>query len=359
MPRDLAWGLSDGGGPPWPLMNSLKPIEIIGGGLAGLSLGLALRRAGVPVTLYEAGSYPRHRVCGEFITGLSPTTISRLQLGPILADALHHREVAWFIDGKAPRIQQLPAPALGVSRHALDARLAAAFTQAGGDLRPQSRVTDDTPRPGRIFANGRRHGRSPWLGLKIHALNLPLERDLELHLGDKVYVGLTRVEDGRVNLCGRFRRRPLSAPGAELIVQYLEAAGLPALAARLRTAKFDAGSFSAVAALCFDARVPDSPRVQLGDACAMIPPFTGNGMAMAFQGAETALTPLLAYAHDRCDWRTTSSLIRTRLRHRFRVRLASARLLHPYLLQSSRQRWLAALARARLLPFRSFYSMLH
>ena len=61
-------------------MNSLKPIEIIGGGLAGLSLGLALRRAGVPVTLYEAGSYPRHRVCGEFITGLSPTTISRLQV---------------------------------------------------------------------------------------------------------------------------------------------------------------------------------------------------------------------------------------------------------------------------------------
>jgi menaquinone-9 beta-reductase len=45
-------------------MTLSRPIEIIGGGLAGLSLGRALARAGVPVTVYEAGNYPRHRVCG-------------------------------------------------------------------------------------------------------------------------------------------------------------------------------------------------------------------------------------------------------------------------------------------------------
>lgn len=337
----------------------MKPIVIIGGGLAGLSLGLALRREGVPVTLHEAGSYPRHRVCGEFITGLSPVTIARLQLGPFLADALPHREVAWFIGGQSTRIQQLPAPALGLSRHALDARLAAAFVEAGGDLRLHSRVTDDSPQPGRIFATGRRHGRSPWLGLKIHALNLPLQRDLELHLGDQAYVGLTRVEDGRANICGLFRRRKLTGHGSALLHRYLEAAGMAALTARLRSAIFDEDSFCAVAAVSFDARVPASLRVQLGDACAMIPPFTGNGMAMAFQSAETALTPLLAYARGRSDWRTASNLIRTRLRRRFRVRLASARLLHPYLLQTSRQRWLAAAARASLLPFRSLYAILH
>ena len=340
-------------------MNSPKPIEIIGGGLAGLSLGLALRREGVPVTLHEAGTYPRHRVCGEFITGLSATTIARLQLGPFLADALPHREVAWFSAGRPPSIQQLPAPAHGLSRHTLDARLAAAFTAAGGDLRVLSRVTDPATPPGRVFANGRRQGRSPWIGLKIHVLNLALERDLELHLGDQAYVGLTRVEDGRVNLCGLFRRRRLAAPGAELIIQYLAAAGLPALATRLRSAQVDVASFSAVAALSCDARVPASARVQLGDACAMIPPFTGNGMAMAFQGAETALGPLLAYARGLADWPATGRLIRTRLRNRYRLRLASARLLHPYLLQNSRQRWLSALARAQLLPFRTFYALLH
>ena len=340
-------------------MKPLRPIEIIGGGLAGLSLGLALRREGVPVTIHEAGAYPRHRVCGEFITGLAATTIARLQLAPFLADALPHREVAWFIAGRPAHIQRLPAAALGLSRHALDQRLAAAFISAGGDLRLHSRVTDDTPRPGQVFANGRRQGRSPWVGMKIHARNLPLERDLELHLGDDVYVGLTRVEDDHVNICGLFRRRRLAAPGADLMIKYLDAAGLPALARRLRAAECDPGSFCAVAALSYDARVTDSVRVQVGDASAMIPPFTGNGMAMAFQGAETALAPLLAYARGRSDWPTTGRLVRDRLRRRFRLRLASARLLHPYLLQQSRQRWLAALVRARLLPFRPFYAMLH
>ena len=32
-----------------------RTIEIVGGGLSGLSLGVALRRAGVPVVLHEAG----------------------------------------------------------------------------------------------------------------------------------------------------------------------------------------------------------------------------------------------------------------------------------------------------------------
>ena len=39
-----------------------RTVTIIGGGLAGLTLGLALRQRDVPVTVCEAGTYPRHRV---------------------------------------------------------------------------------------------------------------------------------------------------------------------------------------------------------------------------------------------------------------------------------------------------------
>ena len=342
-------------------MKAILPIEIIGGGLAGLSLGLALRRAGAPVTVCEAGAYPRHRVCGEFITGLAPATIARLALAPLLAGALRHDEVAWFLDGgdRPARIQTLPSPALGLSRHALDARLAAAFVEAGGDLRTHTRASDLAPRTGRVFATGRRRGRSPWLGLKIHARGLTLTRDLELHLGENAYVGLARVETGEVNVCGLFHRRALCAKGADLLLGYLQAAGLGALATRLATAELDPASFCAVAAVCFDGRVPASDRVCLGDACAMIPPFTGNGMAMAFQSAEIALDPLLAYASGAQSWAATGRAINAALCRQFRLRLATADALHPFLLTPPRQRWLRSLNRARLLPLRPLYAALH
>ena len=101
-------------------MSSPRPVEIVGGGLAGLSLGLALRRAGVDVTVYEAGHYPRHRVCGEFITGLPRRTRERLGLDPFLADAAPNLEdhlpeipgIAYRQGGQVrftnPRMSQMP-----------------------------------------------------------------------------------------------------------------------------------------------------------------------------------------------------------------------------------------------------------
>lgn len=336
-----------------------RPIEIIGGGLAGLSLGLALRRAGVPVTLHEAGRYPRHRVCGEFITGLATTTIARLGLEPFLRDALAHREVAWFAGGELRHLQRLPSPALGISRHVLDARLAAAFVAAGGRLHTNSRVVERTLVSGRVLATGRRTGQPAWLGLKFHVRRLELARDLELHLGEQGYVGLARVEPDTVNVCGLFRQRPLAARGAALMLHYLRACGLHALAQRLGAHEIESASVSAVAALDFEPRPHPADRIQLGDACALIPPFTGNGMAMAFQSAEIALAPLLAYARGEVGWQDACTAVNTALRRKFRLRLASANALHPFLLQPRRQRWLMRLSRARLLPFRPLYAALH
>ena len=337
-----------------------RPIEIIGGGLAGLSLGIALRRADVPVTLHEAGDYPRHRVCGEFITGLANSTIVHLGLQRALSGALRHHDVAWSFRGQSPQIQRLPEPALGLSRHILDARLAEAFVEGGGDLRTRSRMADHERVPGRVFSNGRRRCKdSRWLGLKVHVRGLALTRDLEMHLGDHCYVGLTRIEDDVVNVCGLFRRRSLRGQEARLLIEYLRAAGLGLLAERLDSATLESDSFCAVAALGFDRRTKSDRRICLGDASAMIPPFTGNGMAMAFQSAEVALDPLVAFARGVADWTETCRVINTALRRRFRMRLASAGALHAFLLRPSHQRWFAALGRTRLLPFGPLYATMH
>ena len=337
-----------------------RSIEIVGGGLAGLGLGLGLRRAGADVTVFEAGSYPRHRVCGEFISGLGETTIARLALSPLLADAQRLDEVEWYFGGRPTRRQRLPSPALAVSRYVLDARMAEAFTAAGGRLRTATRVEMGETPEGRVFSTGRRRASPAWLGLKLHARGLPLTRALEFHLGDGAYVGLCPVEEGRTNVCGLFRQRPdLAAPRETVLAAYLRAAGLGALAARLDTAEVCPESRCAVAGVGFDRGAATGERMSLGDAFALIPPFTGNGMAMALQSAELAIDPLLAWARGESRWADTLRLVRRRLRRRFGCRLAAAELLHPFLHDPPRQRWLAATARAGILPLQPLYHLLH
>lgn len=344
-------------------MSTPRPIEIIGGGLSGLSLGLALRRAGVPVTLHEAGDYPRHRVCGEFITGLDPATRRTLRLDPFFGDVRYHQEVAWFRDGAAFHRHTLPAPALALSRHVLDQRLANAFVAAGGDLRTRSRIPADASPTGRVFALGRRAAPdSPWLGLKVHAARLPLSAPLEIHLGDHAYVGLCPVDHEMVNVCGLFRRRPgLELDRASALPAYLRASGLEALADRLAAAELDPESHCAVSALAFGrVRADDeNARLTLGDAHAFVPPFTGNGMAVAFQSAALALDPLLAWTRYDADWSETVALVREKLRARFRLRLAGSTLLHRALLQPLTQAALRVTAGAGLLPIASLYRVTH
>ncbi len=338
-----------------------RPVEIIGGGLAGLSLGLALRRAGVPVSILEAGAYPRHRVCGEFITGLSASTIDRLGLAPFLADAQLHREVTWFLRERPLRHQTLSEPAFALSRHALDQRLANAFIAAGGDLRTHTRADLTDAPDGRIFATGRRPARPEWIGLKCHAFDLPLVSELELHLGNHAYVGLCAVEDGRINVSGLFRQRAnlQNLARETALVAYLRATGLTALADRLASAAIDSESYSAIAGLGFSQPSTRTDRLVIGDTYAMIPPFTGHGMAMAFQSAEQALDPLLTWSHGEATWPDTLRTVHQHLHTLFRLRLASANALHPFLFKPSRQRLLATASRFHLLPMEPLYRITH
>src|SRR5438128_2371738 len=115
----------------------LKPINIVGGGLAGLTLGIGLRRRGIPVVVWESGFYPRHRVCGEFISGRGQQTLRNLDLLETLitAGAAQAETAAFFSRTRSFPAHPLPQAALCLSRFELDALLAARFVELRGELR--------------------------------------------------------------------------------------------------------------------------------------------------------------------------------------------------------------------------------
>src|SRR5215831_997326 len=105
---------------------SKKPVTIVGGGLAGLALGIGLRQRDVPVTIWEAGRYPRHRVCGEFINGRGQETLQRLDLQSRLIShgAIPARTAQFSSRTRSGCRQELPRAALCLPRHEMDALLA-------------------------------------------------------------------------------------------------------------------------------------------------------------------------------------------------------------------------------------------
>ena len=317
-------------------MNAPRPLTIVGGGLAGLTLGIALRQRGVPVTIWEAGHYPRHRVCGEFICGRGRETLTALGLDEALAHAGARlaRTAAFFTGTTAGPVRALPEPALCLSRFALDATLAAQFRARGGELREGKRWSGSPTDDGIIQASGRRarttSARWRWFGLKAHARGVALTADLEMHLTPGGYIGLCQLADGLVNLCGLFRRR--SDAGSDALpsrTEMLRGAPGSVLHARLARAEFLPESVCAIGGLDLaplTTRATDECRI--GDALTMIPPFTGNGMSMAFESAHLATEPLVQWSHAENSWPETRRTIAARSEQLFRPRLTWAKRLH-------------------------------
>jgi menaquinone-9 beta-reductase len=328
-----------------------EEITITGGGLAGLSLAIGLRRRGVAVTVNEAGHYPRHRVCGEFISGVKPTTLETLGIADLFDGALRHRSFEWRDESGLLATGELPDAAWGISRHRLDALLSERLQQLGGRLFTGQRLRP-APAEGAVWTAGRRPSHGPWIGLKGH-FRIAGNTDLEMHCGPQGYAGVAGIEDGWANVCGLFRAdHSIGGKGAPLLVAYLRACGLHHLADRLHSAEHREGSFCAIAGFSLGYQPPMPGITTIGDAATMIPPFTGNGMSMAFQSAECALEPLRLWSLGRMTWEQSANAIRRTCRARFRRRMAASRLLHPWLFSSSARAALRSLSQLGLLPTR-------
>jgi len=335
----------------------MKLVSIIGGGLAGLSLGAGLARRRVPVTVHEAGTYPRHRVCGEFISGIDPETITDLGIATELSDAQKHTSGEWFRRGRKILSMELPVPALGISRWTLDQRLSHRVEELGGTVitGERTKLNHDA---GTVLAHGRPSEKSAWLGLKCHVRNFPLTSGLEMHLGNNGYVGLTPIEDGRVNLCGLFAiDEECRGKGSQRLISYLQAGGHRELVERLERADIDETSFTGVSALKLGWQPHQPGTLVLGDAGFIIPPFTGNGMSMAFESAAIATGPLSAWSRGDASWDDTVADVMRQQHKAFRRRLHAALALQNLLLRSKGQDFFELLSRRRLLPFKPLLSL--
>lgn len=339
----------------------MKDITIVGAGLAGLTLAHALQSSGIQVTLHEALTLPRHRVCGEFICGRGAQALKALNLGDCLSDAKLHSNILWFDTSTLILKNRLPSPAYGLSRHQLDLDLAQRFRKAGGRLVENSRQTDFSSQEGVVWTSGRKATKTDWIGLKCHGVEMETQADLELHLGNQGYIGLSAIENSKVNICGLFKRRSdISANKSELLIHYLKACNLHRVAERVSETSIDPISHVGVAGIQF-ANKPVLPSVKLclGDAYSIIPPFTGNGMSIALESAVIAHPLLKEYASGNCTWPKTSQLIYSTLQKTFSRRIRTASLIHPWLHRPTLKRITTVFAKHRLIPFKTLYRLTH
>jgi flavin-dependent dehydrogenase len=296
-------------------------IAVLGGGPAGAATAFGLAAARREVLLLERAAEPRHKVCGEFLSVETVASLARLGIDPqALGAAPIDRLSLWTPAGSGGTA--LPFRALSLSRRRLDRAILERAAREGAEIWrgvPVRRVEPlDTGWRLRcdhgeiircrtlVLATGKlapraladeRDGSS--VGLKMHlrlaASAAPgLPGQVELFILPCGYAGLALVEDGVANLCLLLPAGMAAGigPGWAALRDFL-AATAPALARRLDGAaalweKPCAVVCPAGGHLRRGLPGPENPLYPVGDRLAHIPPFTGDGLAIALHSAAAA-----------------------------------------------------------------------
>jgi flavin-dependent dehydrogenase len=177
----------------------------------------------------------------------------------------------------------------------------------------------------------RAQSRTGFIALKAYlAPSTALEADVELYVIPGGYVGLNRVEDGRIGVCALLE----GDARADWETLTRRAEQIPLLARRLARLGDPQGRVRGLARFGFGAQAlarkdPSTGSVLLfaGDAARMIPSFTGDGMAVALRSGRLAAEAL-------CGPDPVPTYERTYARA-FHVRFALARGLHGLFFQPS------------------------
>lgn len=311
----------------------MKPkIAIVGSGPAGSSLAIRLAAADFPVTLVEREKFPRHKLCGEFISPECLRHFGELGVHDDMLSAGGDRitETNFYI----PSGKNVVVPsewfgeggfALSLSRAEMDNRLMQRARAAGVEVHEETSATgllfdgakvcglkvrtndgrfsslsaditiDATGRAGLLgkFVQKEFHtpaARNPsrLIGFKAHLKNVSIEKGVcEIYSFRGGYGGLSYVENGAANFCFLIKAKTAREFGgkADKILEDLVFKNARAYRA-LKNAE-PVHDWLAVAVDGFGKKDLNPVRnlFTVGDAAAFIDPFTGSGMLMALESA--------------------------------------------------------------------------
>lgn len=298
-------------------------VIIVGGGLAGLTGALHLLRAGLRVIVIEKHPFPRHKVCGEYISNEVLPYLQWLGADPgVLQPARINRVKISAVSGKSVEAD-LPLGGFGISRYALDQFLMQRMVAAGGILEidtvddisfKNDRFTVSTVNGRRltapfvIGAYGKRSAldqqlcrdfstqKSPWLAVKSHFEGDFPDGLVALHNFMGGYCGVSKVENNIINVCylvsydifRRFKNIDTHRQGEMYRNPHLKEIFEHSRPLFERPLTISQVSFA-------EKQKVDNHILMTGDTAGLIHPLCGNGMAMAIHSAKIAAEQVLSF----------------------------------------------------------------
>jgi flavin-dependent dehydrogenase len=306
-----------------------KSVIIIGGGLAGLTAAIHLSKSGVPVILIEKNEFPKHKVCGEYI---SNEVLPYFEYLGVDIASLHPANITKTsistVNGKQIS-SKLPLGGFGISRYALDYLLYKTAIANGCQI-VHGKVTDinyahdhftiktevrDYEAKIALGAFGKRAnidlklGRkfvaetSPWLAVKAHYSGDFPDEIVALHNFRGGYCGVSKVENGTLNVCyladfKTFKQfRDIDHYQQHIVSEN------PYLNAIFKDTK-PIFKPLAISQISFGEKLPVEDHIlMIGDTAGLIHPLCGNGMAMAIHSAKIASELIVDYFSGKIESR--------------------------------------------------------